>query len=176
MRSQHSSKPFKHQRTVISEKLKDASSAVSGTKNSQQAEAQPDSLKEKRDREKRDREKRRSSSKALWNFIYIQQQQGNYEYNWAGKRAAFRAGLTSYNSDLICRRVRRRVRKAVGAGGRRGSKIAFFLITFLFYNCTSNFVTRNLIFFTRQINSCKISLACHFEQVQLEGIYLPESN
>lgn len=44
--------------------------------------------------------------------------------------------------------------------GREDSKIAiFFLITFLFYNCTSNFVTRNLIFFIIQINSCKISLA-----------------
>lgn len=72
MRSQHSSKPFKHQRTVISEKLKDASSAVSDTKNSQQAEAQPDSLKEKKDREERG-----SSSDALWNFICIQQQEVN---------------------------------------------------------------------------------------------------
>lgn len=50
MRSQHSSK---HQSTVFSQKLKDASSAVSDTKNSQLAEAQPDSLKEERDGEKR---------------------------------------------------------------------------------------------------------------------------
>lgn len=107
MRSQHSSKPFKHQRTVISEKLKDASSAVSDTKNSQQAEAQPDSLKEKKDREERG-----SYSDALWNFICIQQQEVNYEYNWAGRRPAFRAGLTSYNSDLICRNPGR-VGKAV---------------------------------------------------------------
>lgn len=47
MRSQHSPKPFTHQRTVSSEKLKDASSAVSGSKNSQKAEARPDSLKER---------------------------------------------------------------------------------------------------------------------------------
>jgi len=65
--SQHSSKPFKHQRGVVSEELKDALSAVSDTENSQPAEAQPDSLKEER------WEERGSSSNMLSDFIFMQQ-------------------------------------------------------------------------------------------------------